>query len=144
MQLTKKQIAQANVLIEKYGFPTLETQKELQENGFFEAVDVQHLIVDVEPEIVIGLSEDIGFYSEKCMPHILMPQFHEVWNVLPNEIKKNGTTYYLELSNIIAYSNTEAGFLSSNENKIMLYNVGKRITEAVCRLWLKLKKEGLI
>lgn len=38
MNLTKTQIEQVNDIIEKYGFCSLETQKKLQEAGFFEEV----------------------------------------------------------------------------------------------------------
>jgi len=121
MQLTKAQIAQANKLIKKYKFCTLETQKELQENGFFEAVNCAlSIMIDEKQRPENQLSIWVAdrpkgtFIQDKTF--IPMPQFHEVWAVLPELVTNN---YFLFSKKI-------------------------NICEAACKLWLKLKKENLL
>lgn len=156
INLTETQTKQAQDLIEKYGFCTLETQKELAKAGFFEKTEVQHLIVDVDfdKQIVVGLSEDIGFYSEKCMDYLPMPQFHEVWKALPNVmIRESIYEYFLDLSNNkISYrepynNKVLVDYAPELDEEYIMYETSvldKNITEAACLLWLKLHKERLL
>lgn len=137
MQLTETQIKQANDLIKRYGFPSLETQKQLQENGFFEAVNCPFGISEYgvnQMEIVI--ESDFSPFSEDVLR---MPQFHGVWAVLPDEIlSSNKEIFYhkrLTVYGISYGTDTYNHFFSLTETTII---------EAACLLWLELKKENLL
>jgi len=126
MQLTETQIQQANKLIKKYKFCTLETQKELQENGFYSHCVVNHFLIFIdkcdskdnkdECLCVLPDSKDAEFYTEKGFSYLPMPQFCEVWAALPELVTNN---YFLFSKKI-------------------------NMCEAACKLWLKLKKENLL
>ena len=62
MTLNEIQTKQAEKLIEKYKFCSLETQKELENAEFFDKTEVQHLIIDTgfDKNIVVGSSAAVG------------------------------------------------------------------------------------
>lgn len=141
--LTTKQIEQAQDLIEKYGFCTLETQKELAEAGFFEKVKVNFSIRILnslsmnQVELCLTTTPDsLGIFN--ILP---MPQMHEVWKILPKEIEIGGDVHYLHLYlNIAGYLDNANDYA---DGLIFDTNIMSE-TEAMCRLWLKLHKENLL
>lgn len=142
MTLTETQTKQAQDLIEKYGFCSLETQKELAEAGFFEKVKCNlSLCVDSNNETieVWGNAKETFVISRFTL--IPMPQMGEVWKALPKEIEIDGDIHYLHLYlNIAGYldnANDYADGLIFDTNTMSE-------TEAMCRLWLLLHKEGLL
>jgi len=143
MQLTENQITQANALIKKYKFCSFETQKRLQGAGFFEKVKVNWClrkntimqIIDSEGLVTTGINADYL---------ILMPQFHEVWEALPEKIKS--LTYK---KNSLPYSKLELTpasihYVNANGWSPLIWIEDKNITEAACLLWLKLKEQNLL
>lgn len=139
MTLTTKQIEQAQDLIEKYGFCTLETQKELREAGFFEKVKCNlSLCVDSNNETIEiwgNAKESIVLSRFTLIP---MPQMGEVWAALPERIKlpllDKFYTYPKRLTHLrVEYKDAD-----------ILMGITDNITEAMCRLWLKLHKENLL
>lgn len=143
MQLTETQITQANALIAKYKFCSLETQKRLQEAGFFENVGCNMCITahrynkempcDVETiESALPYGETIEFLP--------MPQFHEVWEALPEKIHWYENVYYPSLD-------TEKGIVRyqyAGRTKVSEEIKDRNICEAACLLWLKLKENNLL
>lgn len=135
MQLTEKQIQQANKLIKKYKFCNLETQKELQENGFFEAVKCNFCIADIGEDdsfLTVGFVDSIQSFMKKKTALLTMPQFHEVWAILIKDRELTGIAWEITLNNIcVAHENIAVHYYDN-------------ICEAACKLWLKLKKENLL
>lgn len=138
--LTTRQIEQAEALIEKYGFCTLETQKELAKAGFFEKVKCNlSLCVDSNDETieVWGNSKETFVISRFTL--IPMPQFHEVWEALPEKIHWYENVYYPSLD-------TEKGIVRyqyAGRTKVSEEIKDRNICEAACLLWLKLKENLL-
>lgn len=140
--MTEKQKEQAKILIEKHKFCSLETQKKLQEAGFFEVC---------KPVFSIMVSKS-HFMSEVqlCLtetPNVLdifdvlpMPQFHEVWEMLPPYIRthKNGDLESKKLCEVsISYKLGITVSMKFGGHKI-------NICEAACKMWLKLKEQNLV
>lgn len=150
--MTEQQKQQAEILIAKYGFCSLETQQELEKAGFFEICKPSHVLVeDSSGKMVSFLAEDVEFLMLKEMEYIPMPQFHEVWGLLPTKIdmskyyvpspvnKHNAELFlqkqrmgYCELGNDISIID------------VMFNNKIVSICESACWLWLQLKKDNLI
>lgn len=163
MTLTTKQIEQAQDLIEKYGFCTLETQKELREAGFFEKVmcNLRIFIPSNDTDCRVVLANDLylyGDYEDKVLNYSLnkkailpMPQMGEVWRTLPKVIKLptawSVQALSLDESGVYYHRN---GFkddkfqepLTDIDDSFSEIEVSE--TEAMCRLWLKLHKENLL
>lgn len=138
--LTEKQTKQAQDLIEKYGFCTLETQKELAKAGFFEKVKCNlSLCVDSNNETIEiwgNAKESIVLSRFTLIP---MPQMGEVWKRLPMELFIGKELYIKVMDGLkILYGRATDG------NPEYSYMFEINITEAMCQLWLKLHKEGLL
>lgn len=142
MQLTETQIEQANILIKKYGFCSLETERRLQEAGFFDKVECNMCITahryNKEIPCDVETIESALPYGETIYL-LQFPQFHEVWEALPADSNKNQITliktkiYYLDKSkNKGKYDWFEQDIINGN------------ICEAACLLWLKLKENNLL
>lgn len=145
MQLTETQIEQANVLIKKYKFCTLETQKKLQEACFFEKVECNMCITvhrynkeipcDVEAiESALPYGETIGFLP--------FPQFEEVWEVLPDTVNPKKSM----LTNAKKGLNTHSIHYRANDGFLYpyIFLLEINITEAACLLWLELKEKNFL
>jgi len=141
MNLTKTQIEQANALIEKYKFCSLETQKELQEAGFFNTTQANFsLCFDKNNETVElwGNSTEMVVLGRFAL--IPMPQMGEVWEVLPDCIEVNGVGFNKA---IIGYS---CHYYNEEKRISKYYTFGSKETfaDTSCQLWLKLYKENLL
>lgn len=147
--LTTKQIEQAQDLIEKYGFCTLETQKELAEAGFFEKVKCNlSLCVDSNNETIEiwgNAKESIVLSRFTLIP---MPQMGEVWRALKPEIINCGVSLYKSLNVHDVYYEASLEDIEEMQSESITF-IGESIendneTEAMCQLWLKLHKENLL
>jgi len=145
MQLTKTQITQANELIKKYKFCTLETQRKLKDAGFFQNVEVLSYIAIAKTSgipVSVLYIEDVGWAQEnEHYAFIPFPQFEEVWNVLPDYIIFN---YGKAINaNQICYYN-----ISNRSVCIMIHSYDQKenpsTCEAACQMWLKLKENNLL
>jgi len=158
--LTTKQIEQAQDLIEKYGFCTLETQKELREAGFFEKVmcNLRIFIPSNDTDCRVVLANDLylyGNYEDKVLNYsqnkkaiLPMPQMGEVWRALKPEIINCGVSLYKSLSVHDVYYEASLEDIEEMQSESITF-IGESIendneTEAMCQLWLKLHKENLL
>ena len=156
MQLTETQIEQANALIAKYKFCSLETQKRLQEAGFFEKVETAHKLYlqkskgFVDSETHKGMQELGGNHVvihenryDKTLLTLPMPQFEEVWEALPNRILIGS------YENLKCVLEKKVYYAEIGDGTVDAFNVGLQfeninICESACLLWLKLKVNNLI
>lgn len=135
MTLTETQITQANALIKKYKFCSLETQKRLQDAGFFEMVECNFGL----EELILPNGKNIGFTTSDYMKFLgkkdflPFPQFHEVWEALPEKVYSANK----RMTDLIIYYK-DVGIIT--ETPIL----NRNITESACLLWLKLKENNLL
>lgn len=118
----------------KHGVPTPETSKELdwkEETNFYWYLNHEW--------ILISLSElEMGRDYFEVFEMIPAPQMHEILSKMPNRIEKDGFMYYLYVSKLSAVYTT----IETN----LLFGIGIAIsvTEHLAKLYIKLKKEGLL
>lgn len=153
MQLTETQITQANKLIKKYKFCSFETQRRLQENGFFEKVECNfnlHMGFDYAhnpPKFFMQVNEFEKEYDADVLLSFKMPQFHEVWEALPPSIIRKDIILHKELGvYAIYYANTENDNPDAGDGSTAFIGetVYDNICESACLLWLKLKEKNLL
>ena len=150
MKLNEKQIIEANDLIKQYKFPTLQTQKELQELGFFNLIKPNMCLLvhkELKTEILQGtggksvsactmeLSE-----SKRQYNHVIpMVQFEDIWKLIPNEIHIALNLHIKVMAgNKIFYGRAGDGNVEFEE--IVSHN----FCESACKLWIRLKREEYI
>lgn len=129
MNLTYKQNKTLNILIEKCGFCTFETQQKLVQVGFFDSFK-PHLAVNISNEDV-KIVEISSTVPNNAL--LYFPLFEDVYNMLPkfNErsiiggiFAQNSDKYYSD-------------YISTMRDK-------QNACESLCQLWLLLKNKKLI
>lgn len=140
MELTDNQINKANVLIQKYGFCTLETQEKLYNAGFFDTV---------KPAFAIRIVKSTYTQVELCLyetgdllgiSHILpMPQLHEIWAAIPETVRLNDYWCHKQIKRNDTVIVNSSDF---QDNEYLFFN--SNLCEAACLLYLKLHENKLL
>lgn len=146
MELTTNQIKQANALIQKYGFCTLETQEKLCKAGFFKVVKPVFSIRilksnDTQVELCLSETEDIlGIFHK-----LPMPQLHDVWAALPDHIMIDNIFYCAKeyTMDMIGVWKMKYRDTKTNLTKIQI-PLSISHVETASLFWLKLNQSGLL
>lgn len=150
MKLNESQIIEAAELIKTHKFPSLATQKLLQENGFFELLKTNMCLLvhkKLDPEILKGTNgKSVGVditeqstFRANYNYIIPMPTFEEVWVLLPDEIHIALNLHIKVMAGKkIFYGRAGDGNVEFEEI------VSSNFCESACNLWIRLKREGYI